>query len=225
MTHPDDEDELLRLVSEAFDDEIGDPPDHLIESAKALMTPRTRPDGAQAPPPGGRPPDSPGDELADRRVHRLERRLAAAAATASRQVSGSFTSAGGSITTEMVENDEGRLLVTIRSPDTSLLYVAMAWCRISAGRKGRRYRLVTPLAPDRSGLSVHYDLGPLDGCDAVDCEPAEEVFVTAVQPDDVTLALSLATTGASRRAWARAEEIHRANGDPLAEVIEEGTAP
>jgi len=223
VTHPDD-DELLRLVSEVFDDEVGDPPDRLIEAAKALMTSQHRPEGAQAPPPGVRPPDSP-DELADRRVHRLERRLAAATATASRQVSGSFTSADGSITTEMTENDQGRLRVSIRSPDTSVLYVAMAWCPISVGRRGRRYRLVTPLAPDRSGLSVHYDLGPLDGCDAVDCEPAEEVFVTAVQPEDVTLALSLATTGASRRAWARAEEIHRANGDPLAEVIDKGMAP
>lgn len=223
MTHPDDDDELLRLVSDAFDDEIGDPPDHLIEAAEALMTPQPRPDGAQAPQ-SVRPPDSPDDELAHRRVHRLERRLAAAASTASRQVSGSLSSADGSITTEMTENDEGHLLVTIRSLDTSLLYVAMAWCPVSLSGKGRRYRLVTPLAPDRSGLSVHYDLGPLDGCDAIDFEPAEAVFVTAVQPEDVTLALSLATTGASRRAWARAEEIHRANGDSLAEAILKGTA-
>ncbi|MEZ5410684.1 MAG: hypothetical protein R2761_21835 [Acidimicrobiales bacterium] len=224
MTHPDDEDELLRLVSEAFDDEIGDPPDHLVEAARALMAPQPRPDDAQ-PRRGPCPPAGPDDELADRRVHRLERRLAAAAATASRHLYGSMTSADGAITTEMTENDEGRLLVTIRSPDPSLLYVAMAWRPVTAGGTGRRHRLVTPLAPDRSGLSVHYDLGPLDGCDAIDLEPAEAVFVAAVGPEDVTLALSLATTGASRRAWARAEEIHRANGDPLADVIVEGTAP
>lgn len=236
MTHPEDEDELLRLVSEAFDDEIGDPPDDLVDAAKALMRkgpPRSDTSAAaeEAAEPEVGPPDegsqaAPQDELAERRVHRLERRLAAAAATASRQVSATVASVDGSVTTEMRENDEGHLVVTIRSLDTNLLYVAMAWYPISAGgRRGRRNRIVTPLAADRNGLCVHYDLGPLDGCDAIDLEPAEEVFVTEVGPDDVVAALRLATTGAARRAWARMEEIHRANGDALADVISEGLAP
>lgn len=237
MTHPDDEDELLRLVSDAFDEEIGDPPDHLVDAAKALMRkgpPRS--DGAAAPddeegarpeaaPQDEPPPAGPQDELAERRVHRLERRLPAAAATASRQASATVASADGSITTEMRENDEGHLVVTIRSPDTGVLYVAMAWRPVSAGGRGRRHRLVTPLASDRNGLCVHYDLGPLEGCDAVDVEPAEEVFVTEVGPQDVLPALRLATTGAARRAWVHMEEVHRASGDPLADVIREGLAP
>lgn len=237
MTHPDDEDELLRLVSDAFDDEIGDPPDHLVDAAKALMRkgpPRSdRPAGLEdeegatpeAAPQDEPPQAGPQDELAERRIHRLERRLPAAAATSSRQVSAAVASANGSITTEMRENDEGHLAVTIRSLDTNLLYVAMAWRPVSADGRGRRHRLVTPLAPDRNGLCVHYDLGPLDRCDAVDVEPAEAVVVTEVGPQDVLPALRLATTGAARRAWARMEEVHRAHGDPMADVIREGLAP
>lgn len=235
MTHPDDEDELLRLVSDAFDEELGDPPDHLVDAAKALMRkgqPRsggpTAPEGTAAPHDGPQdeaPDAGARDELAERRVYRLERRLPAAAATAGRQVAATVASVDGSVTTEVQENDEGRLVVTIRSLDTSLVWVAMAWSPIPAVGRARRYRLVTPLAPDRSGLSVHYDLGPLDGYDAIDVEPAEEVVVTELAPEDVVPTLRLATTGAARRAWARAEEIHRANGDPLADVIRKGMAP
>lgn len=214
MAHPDDEDELLRLVSEAFDEGIGLPPDDLTEAAKALMSRQPRSDRR----------DGPDDELAAQRVHRLDRHLAAAAANTGRHLTATLTSEDGSIVTEVSENDEGRLLVTIRSTDTSLLYVELAWTPVTAHGDGRWRRLVTPLAPDRQGLSVYYDLGPLDGYDAVEVTPAEAMLVTDVGPEEAALALSLATTGASRRAWARAEEIHRANGDSLADVIERGSA-
>lgn len=216
MNQPDDDDELLRLVSEAFDEGIGDPPDDLTEAARALMRRRPRSDTD-----AGAGPD---DEVAAWRAHRLDRHLATAAAYAGRRPSATLTSEEGSIVTEVSENDEGRLQVTIRSTDLSLLYVELAWTPVTADGGGRWRRLVTPLAPDRQGLSVCYDLGPLDGYDAVEVTPAEAMLVSDVGPEDAALGLGLATTGASRRAWARAEEIHRANGDPLADVIARGSA-
>lgn len=215
MSHPDEDDERLRLVSEAFDEGIGQPPDHLTEAAKALMEGRL-PDAGTA---------APGDDRAARRRHRLERHLAAAAANAGRRLTATLTSDDGSIVTEVSENDEGRLEVTVRSADTSLLYVELAWTPVAADGAGRWQRLVTPLASDRQGLSVHYELGPLDGCDAVEVEPAEAKLVTDVAPEEAELALSLAITGSSQRAWARAEEIHRAIGDPLADVIGKAIRP
>lgn len=210
MVNQPDDDELLRLVSAAFDEGIGSPPDDLTEAAKALMGRQPRSEAR----------DGPDDEMGVRRVHRLDRHLAAVAANAGRQLPATLSSEDGSVVTEVSENDEGRLLVTIRSTDTSLLYVELAWTPITADGDARWRRLVTPLAPDRQGLSVDYDLGPLDGYDAVEITPAEAMLVTDVGPEEAALALSLATTGASQRAWARAEGIHRANGDSLADLIE-----
>lgn len=209
MSQPDDDD-LLRLVSEAFDEDLNEPPSSLTEAAKALRPLLASPAG------GGAEPTQ---------VYRLERHLAAAAASTSRHLGATLTSADGSIVTEVSENEEAHLTVTVRSPDTSVLYVAMAWTPITADGVGRRSRLVTPLAPDRHGVGVRYDLGSVEEADAVDIEAAEAVPLAAVDPSDVEFAFALAPTGASHRAWVRAESIHRANGDPLAEVIAQALTP
>ncbi len=211
MSQPDDE-ELLRLVQQAFDDEhLPAAPERLIEAAKALG--RTAVESAR--------PSGPADELAGRRVYRLERHMAAAAASASRYLGASLASSDGSVTTEVAENDEGHLTVTLRSADTSILYVVLAWTPITAEGVGRRTRLVTPLAPDRHGVWVRYDLGSVEDADAVDIEAAEPLALTAVAPADLEPAFGLVPTGASRRAWARAEAAHRAAGDAIAALIAE----
>jgi len=202
-----EDDDLARLVSEAFDHGLPPIPAHLIDAARSL-----RP----------RPAEEPVDGLAARRARRVDRHLAAAASSGARGLAATLRSTDGSILTEVSESDEGRLLVTVRSADPTVLYVELAWTPVAASGPGRRSRLVTPLAPDRNGVSVCYDLGPIDRAEAVDVEPAEPLPVTRVEPGDVALGLALMPTGASQRAWARAREIHRANGDPLADTIERG---
>lgn len=208
MAQPDDDD-LARMVSDAFDNGLPPIPDHLIRAARAL-----RPGTAWS---------STGDP-AQRRVHRLERHLAAAASVGARPLAATLRSVDGSILTEVSESDEGHLQVTVSSADPGVLYVELAWTPVVSFGPGHRSRIVTPLAPDRNGVSVCYDLGPIDRAAAVDVEPAEPLAATAVGPGDLAPALSLTPTGASQRAWARAAEIHRANGDPLADVIDGGSA-
>lgn len=206
MSRPDDE-ELARLLAEAFDEEhLGPPPDHLTQAAKAL---------------GRKPvePAPPADELAARRVHRLNRHLAPAAASASRHLGTTIENSDGTLVTEVRENEEGRLSLSIRSRDSSVLYVSFAWTPITADGVGVRSQLISPLALDRQGASVRYELGSVDGADAVDIEAAEPFPTGEVTPSHVVSAFQFVPTGSSRRAWIRAEEIHRANGDPLADSV------
>lgn len=196
------DDELLALVSRAFDEALPPIPAQLAGAARNL-----RPTARLRPPP-------------TQQVHRVERHLAAAAASGTRRLQARFTSLDGSLVTEVEENDEGRMVLRIHSADPSVLYVGLSWTLVDAIGVGATVRLVTPLAVDRGGASVRYDAGPVEFADAIDVTPAEVVAATAVTEGDVAAAFLLGHTGSARRAWQRAAALHRAAADPLADLIE-----
>lgn len=211
MTAPGTDDELLRVLSAAYDAALPPVPRHLREQVRALRP--TLPATGTA---------TVGDELAARRNrYRIDRSLAAAAGAGTRRLAESYTSSDGTLVTEVVENDEAHLVLAVRSTDPTVLYVGLAWTLVDAAGVDSTVHLVTPLALDRGGASVRYDIGSVADTGTVYLEPAEPVAVTAVDEAAVQAAFAQVQTGLSRRAWVRAEALHRAAGDPLADLIHE----
>lgn len=151
--------------------------------------------------------------------------MAMAAAGSSRQLDRSFVNGDGTVTTTMAENDEGHLLLSVSSGDSEVVYVSLGW-RLVGGQECRAMQmLVIPLASDRSGVSVSYDLGPAGSAEAVDVEPAEPMSVLDVDAGSIAAALDLPQTGSARRAWRRAAFTHQMLADPVATVIMDRLGP
>lgn len=178
MSPPFDDDALLALTGEAFDD-IVSPPIALVTGAKALRVTTQQPT----------------------QLFRLDRVLAPAAAGGLRVLSGSYPSHDGALVTEVHEDAEGHLIVGVHCEGPAPELVSLSWSLVQEDVVGATSVLVTPLAPGRVGSVVEYDLGTVETAVAVDVRPAEPFEIELLMPDDVSAAFNLIQRGSARRAW------------------------
>lgn len=131
----------------------------------------------------------------------LRRRMAAAASSGQRVLSGTYESGCGRITTEVVETEDATLQITVRCTDPSVRLIEFTWSDVGENGVGDRHRLVTPLAPVRGGQAVTYDLGSIADAAAIHLAAAEESPLDRLDPAAVSTAFSVRHTGSARRAW------------------------
>jgi len=149
------------------------------------------------------PPAEPSGQVVH--LHRITRRLAAAASGERREVRHTWTSADGGLVTEIVETDEAHLVVRISSEDrpSAVSLVRIQWAVVVSETTGRVKTLVVPLAPGDDGalVTAKYDLGPVDQAEAVDIGPAEWANPSELTEELVVEAFDLPLYGSARRAW------------------------
>lgn len=134
-------------------------------------------------------------------LHSLRRRMAAAASSGQRVLSGIYESRCGRITTQVLETEDATLQLTVRCVDPSIRLVEFAWTDVGDDGVGERRRIVTPLARSRDGQTVTYDLGSIAEAAAIDLAAAEEFPLARLDPGAVSTARSVRHTGSARRAW------------------------
>lgn len=134
---------------------------------------------------------------------RLQRRLAPAAATGVRDVRSRATTADGTLTVELEETDEGRLVATIISGDEQAdsRMVDLVWRFVAPRRVEERHRLVTPLAARRGEASARYDLGPAADVHELHVLSVDWVTPSEVESTDVSATFGLTHYGSAQRAW------------------------
>jgi hypothetical protein len=143
-----------------------------------------------------------------RRSFRLDRTMAAAAGVGGRLLTGRYESTDGDLVTDVVENGEAHLIVTVSAAaaDPASTFALVRWTLV-APHGVTPVRLVTPLARRSDGtLTVAYDAGSVAGAEAVEVEPAEVVDPATVTVEDVRVAFGLVQRGTARRAWQAALE-------------------
>jgi len=137
-------------------------------------------------------------------VHRLNRRLPAAAASGDRVIAGNYASSDGRLTTSVVENAEGHVLLTIASSARwdRLALALCRWAVVTESGVSEFHRVITPLALDPEGrAAARYDLGSVVHAEAVDVQPAEMTSLDELTPSLVSESFALGLFGNARRAW------------------------
>ncbi|MFN0090571.1 MAG: hypothetical protein ACKVWR_09950 [Acidimicrobiales bacterium] len=149
---------------------------------------------------------------------------AAAAGGEHRQVRGRYSSADGALRTEVEENEDGHLIVTVATVDgvDEVVAARARWALVQTNDVGPVRTLAVPLAPRRAGgaATASYDLGSLTGVEAVHVEAAEPIPLGELGPAEVQAAFDLGPYGDAIRSWRSWAEDPRCSPELRRAILE-----
>jgi hypothetical protein len=143
-------------------------------------------------------------------LHRISRRLPAAAGSGRRPIRQVYATENGEILTEVLETEETRLVVTITALGSGrpIPVVRLRWTSLVPEDVRAAQTLLTPLAQSRSGpgLLAKYEIGSVEHLEEIEIAPAEWADPSEVTDEAVRQAFELSLYGSAHRAWEQLAE-------------------